>query len=480
MSESAELSLDAPVFVNPVYSFMEILPQQGQTFTLGGSALPAQFKIPQQTVFNLAESYLEFDLTVGATAATAGHTTITHVSKWPFDSAVLRAGSTVLGEIQDLDIYTKSIVPFTMPLNKYNTRAPVRNSDTIANSMGLNMGCQPLKSSDPNLLAAAAVADLQLCGRYITTAATSSGAAPAVASGQGDESLSRQQVTIGVDNAPQAYKNMLAFGDLSHSIFALNKNLFFGDSPLELVMTTSIKDKICYTSVNGAAATPAIGAANPIVSAGALTLTNMILYLAVETMPQNIQNIQDKYRSGGLQIMTPFVNSFKTGLGVGTTASLNQSISNGHGIALSRIYNVFYNTANSIRTAACVENVAASKIQYYQSRLGSKYLQPARVDSAANQDWKYHRAMLEGSALCSDRSWKINYVLCDNFASSKPAIEWNKEDEEIGGIALSGTSLSYYLQVTKTAVDQTLNTYAITSTAFNVSPAGVFRSAQLM
>lgn len=341
--------------------FSRITPISGAstgTVTLTGTApTDVTWEIPAN-VFNLSRSYLQFTAII---PLQTGSTSTVFLHSLPFERVTLMTRSGV------------SLVDIPNFWNYFLTT---------------DVTCRPLKDYIESDVANGAVATRSVCGACPTSFSD----------------LATLSTKASASGVLQQVRYMIPLWRINQSLFALDKNLYFGEI-LTFRVSFAGSDKFCYKTTGN------------LTSETAVTITNPYLQLSIETNNDIRAQVMDMCNNG-YSFKTPFPYSFRF-VNAGTSYSTNIRLNSGHGKKLLRVYTACPNTLETL--SAAQTSVIPTDIR---TLVDQSFVQDYSLTTASNDDYLWMKDMLAGSALYNDSARNVvtngwwSYV--DNFAKHKP------------------------------------------------------------
>lgn len=241
-----------------------------------------QFKMPYNTVFNLAKSKL---VTLVPIQSQTTNTTSQIVADcWPFGNQTVSfetGNGLALCSLSEASKFTKIVRKTTLPLTEFLTR-DYTNYPYPSNVTGTT-----------------------------TTNQTGLGTVGSVAY---LENQYYDQVTGAANNVPIMYE----LSNFSHTILSLDKDQYYGVNDMYFKYTIGGVNLWAYQTSTAAAGAGTIATLNPVIG----SLQNVYLYLAVEQNPLIIDQIVSQYQSSGLKFLIDYPIVTK----VTVPASSNQAL----------------------------------------------------------------------------------------------------------------------------------------------------------
>ena len=311
---------------HPYYRYNKILPLSGsQTQTLSSSGgTEVVFEIPV-CAFNLAQSYLQFNLNVG-TIGTAGN------SPWIY--------SDVLGAIRQIQLYTRNAIYLADIYNANNmTKVMCKPNISLKDFLTYDVGAGGAANTN-------GTGTFSTLSRNTSTIGTVASVNTRVPPG-GNNSTNTENIYVRPGITPlttaTSYGYRIPLKQLTNTIFSLDKVIYANEI---LVMRTVFDsfDKIGF--IGTSLTNPAAGAA-VIPTATVITVSSLTTYLAVEQDPLIIQGLRQQVASGGFSVLIPYIYCYKNAL-TGTSQTVSLRFNRGHGRRLQRIYTSTFVTAETV------------------------------------------------------------------------------------------------------------------------------------
>jgi hypothetical protein len=212
---------------------------------------------------------------------------------------------------------------------------------------------------------------------------------------------------------------------------------------------------------------PGTGAA-ALGAAQAVTLSNIQLYMAVQSNESLANRTIAKVRSGQFRLPIPYVYHQRIQPG-GAIQTVQQRFDNTFGALLKTIYTVLYNGTESTNTAQDRNNTDGRRVREFYESINSNRLTDYNVDcrngeaantSYPNLDWQYMKPWLIRSPLgLSSSVYQYNWILKTDFSGQSAAGSKGVPDQNIvGGLNIFNQSQLYSLQATM-GTDNTITNY---------------------
>lgn len=453
---------------SPSYKWVNRSAESGTTVPLTTSEQVKYIKFPANDVLNLARSYLEWDNLVTASGQVdpgGGPVDLfshVHVGKLPFDQAqVLSGGNFIYAEIKTVDIYSKTVRYVYTSAIEYLNRQPLYSASTVATAILRTIQhCQPSKASFNTAIAANTVNS-----QYIRQAGTASGTSVTITTGSLGDNFP-QNLNSSAGNVALGFSSRVSLADLMPStICSVDRNLYFGgDTEMNLRLVFS-----SYTKLGCASTTITDPTAN-VQNLVGWTVSGLQMKVAVERNAYNIQMAKDIWRAG-TNLLVPYVEEKTSNPDTALSGTLSYTFNRNRGYNLLRVHTTAFNTTNSGRTAACVENVNGALITDIRTQIDSNYLQPTKLNIADGSWYKQQYGWYKKSCLNSERMALVHWCHTDQIASGSDSTEWSKENTMDSGIPLSPSdTMLYTIEYDKSAVSAVVVSYFIFQRVLNLGP----------
>ena len=267
--------------------------------------------------------------------------------------------------------------------------------------------------------------------------------------------------------APAVVNFKIPGHELYNTILSLDKSVYFGEV-LQLRITFGEKNSIGFWSASNVG-TGGVEAAN------AITLTGLNYFLAQEQNPRVVQDLVETVSTTGMSLVVPFVHSYKT-TGQAEDTAVSIRLSRGHGQSVERIYTVPIAGAESFETRYVAN---AEQLVSFYSLLDSKRMQEFDVgcgvptsDPPGARDYLWLRAhekkdrvvSLQPSNDVTNFAWSDSW--CDGLECAK--------QQHLGGLDLSvERKYDVYFKAATGVVATKYYSAVVCQKMLTISPAGV-------
>lgn len=224
----------------------------------------------------------------------------------------------------------------------------------------------------------------------------------------------------------------ISLNDLAHSIFALNKDIFFGQV---MVLTVNFAEGTRMSVIGAGAGTfTAVPTNVPV-------LSNVYLQLACETNEQLNASLIEKTNKDGVVLNIPYVYTFKQSNATTTSATQQVRLGSNHGQRLLKVYNSFMN--NTETAASCYTPITAGLT--VRTAINNQFLQDYALRHASNELYLFQKNLFIGSGMMSSADFAAWLVYCDNFTKSLP--REHDQDSVVDGLDLTANEILYQITV---------------------------------
>lgn len=435
---ASELSYAPSLITNPSYRYSKLVPQAGtQSVNLStNQTTETLIEIPTK-VHNLSRSVLQFQVQI---PELAGHHTNIHSSGFPSIDrlSVYTRSGVYICDINSVDKFYKVVAPRTSKFVKMMSadKMAIGASSALATSVG-----HYLHTS--NALASASY-------RLDNTGAN------LIASDKSyvEQQYIQQGAAAGAGAGDVFYNVQMELGEMIHTVLNIDKDIYFGEI-MVLRIQWAPSNRLGFVSTTGA---PTVNVA---AISTACLINNIALYLAVETNPDIISSLVAKVNSSGLQLIVPYVHTYKNSNSNSTFIATQQRLNRGHGSSLLRVYSSLFNGSESGSTAFNNSNVASAKCTSFYTSMDSMRLQDSDVSVANNEDYLMMKDALEGSCIENSSIFKYNWVVQDDFTGFKTS-DASLTDSTQNGLSLEAERLYQVNLNSVSAANQNLYSFYIT------------------
>ena len=408
---------------NPKYRFLK-LPLNNLT----GSSFQVQptmtqtmeFKLPN-TVYNLAQSYVSYQLSIPAAGGTA--------FDWTFEDCFDLATNAYFGSAGGQDLCNLQYV------NRY-TKVVRKMKTSFTEFMTKDSSSQLYPCNGP-------------AGNGAPTATPPVNPIAATGSGSVTNYTEPRYLQVGTSNALTLANRFFNLRGIKDTIFSVDKDLYI-PTDMYVRFNAGVGAQMGFVSaaVNDPTST-AVAITSPI------TVQNVFLYLAVEQNQLIVDSVMAKVLSTGLKLTIPYTTAFRNS-STGTIANINIPINSGYGRKLKRMIHTVWNATESSNTALDCANTNGSKITLYNTFLDNKQLQDSQLSTVAApgtagspnlDDWRENSKYCKGSVIQNRAMYQNNWYHCDSWV--EPSAHYFEDDSnEDDGLPMDAPRLWQMQSVT--------------------------------
>jgi hypothetical protein len=480
----------------------------GQSKTLQANAIETStFELPTR-VFNLSKSILSFrlDQTVyTALGAELLHPNL-HAQGLPMIDriALFTRGGIYVSDIVNFNYFTNIVAPVTTSMDKLVNagraipEVGITAVATVANGV-LPLGALAFNdSSEPvtNLLH-------PFTGQNTTAVAFTQQVEPVAGSGVGGiaarhkvegSNQAYEPGIIGTEEPTRSHRYtyqgyaspltalatvaqiisqryQVKLGEIPDSIYAMNRDLFFGETML-LQIYWSPYSSIGWMTTGATMVESAV--------ANVLTIQDLALYLACETNRGIVETITRSVMANGMRLTVPYVYTNRYTSPGGQAVSVQVRLNRGHGKSLLKVYNavvkpqvaayaksmLYAHKSGIVTTVVPAASVASTVVSplwdYIYSMLDNERLQEINMNVTNGIDFMYQRENLRGCVVDNRNKFMYNYVWTDNW-TGMPLCQYEAADFTECGLDLQQERLYTFFMY--------INTAALAGTAVPYSSA---------
>lgn len=413
-----ELDYAPALATNPSYRYSKLVPQSGtQSVSLStNQTTETLIEVPTKCV-NLSRSVLQYQVYVPELAS---NTTSVHTSGLPsIDrlSCYTRSGVYIC-DINNVDKFYRVVAPRTTKFAKMNSadKMAIAATSALATSVGHYL-------HNSNALSSASKR-VDNAGTALTNSDKS----------YSEQEYIQQGVAADGSGAGHIYYNVqMELGEMVHTVLNIDKDLYFGEI-MVLRIQWAPSNRLGFVSLSAAPTLPTVAIST------ACTINNIALYLAVESNPDIISALVAKVNTSGIQLVVPYVHTYKNSASSSTYIATQQRLNRGHGSSLLRVYSSLFNGAESGATVFNNTNIASAKYTSFYTSMDSMRLQDSDVNVANNEDYLMIKDALEGSCIQNSGIFKYNACVEDDFTGFRTS-DASATDSIQNGLSLEAERL---------------------------------------
>jgi hypothetical protein len=224
----------------------------------------------------------------------------------------------------------------------------------------------------------------------------------------------------------------IRLGRYRNTILALKKAFLFPDVIL-LRVVWGPGQKVM--SMSTSATDPTAGAAIP---AGNITISNLSLFLSVETDPAIISDLTALV-STGYQMPIPFVYVNRQSTTASTSQAITVKVTPDMGFAVKQLIYAPFNSTENVNTALDHDNRNGAKLLTYMTQLDSVNRQQYTLNCQTNywDDWTLHRKLMTKTVIQDRDIYQYNWVHVEDFSDLSIGLDIN-QDNMFSGIPIMG------------------------------------------
>ena len=371
--------------IGPRYKYMRLnmsnLSSSSVSITATGST-QVHFKLPSNTVCNLARS--KFECSVALSSQGGTERSYFWTDCFPFGAISLETGN-------GLQLMNLTEAPrFTKIVSKVQSEF----KDYISNDESELL--YPSNAIDPSAQ---------------TTPATGNSAYPNSTDLTQTYVIEPRYYSVSGAPATQTIGVSYTLGKIKNTMLGLDKDVYFGQNDIYLKFTIEGTDKWAFqTASNGSAAAT--------LSVPLTSLTSVYLQLAVEVNPDINTELVNKFNASGLQLLIdyPIIQRQTNAAQTSQAWVINYTPANGK--TLKRIYISAWNGTETLNTALDNLNTSGTaKITSYNTYLDSRKLQDDTVNCSTLDAWRINEGVCRGSVYLDKSMYNKGWFHCDCFES---------------------------------------------------------------
>ena len=377
---------------NPKYRFLRIPLNNitGGSFTIGATTSQLmEWKLPN-SVYNLAQSYIGYQVATAAQAA--------GVVSWIHEDCLEIATNAYFGTAGGLDLcnlnyvnrYTKVWRKARTPFSEFISK------DTSSQLYPCNAAAGDGNPDTANPIGFGTSSTNYLEPRYLRAS---------------------------VANTARTNHRLFRLDGIVDTLFSVDKDIYF---PVDMYirMTAGVGNQIAFGSdlVTDPKHTPTAITGN-------ITIQNCYLYLAVEQNELIVQSVMNKVLTSGLKLTIPYTTAWRN-TNTGTVANIQISLTQQFGKKLKRMIHTVWDPTESANTSMDCANTNGLKVSGYNTFLDQRQLQDYQLSCVAagtaptytllslEGDWRENKGFCQGSAILNRSVYQLNWFHCDQFYQS--------------------------------------------------------------
>jgi hypothetical protein len=454
VSQSSELNYNAEIAQHSSSRMSRVLPISGTSdITLStGSTQELTFELPNK-VYNLARSSLDFNLNAPLTTSKAnclhslGQSAIDRIS-------IFTREGVFLTDMVNFAQFSRVVTPLVTKHDDFMDNDSSRGAASEAAAKLADKGHNAFKCDAVRGAAAAGVSDRQ--GQRLA-------AGGAALESNSESYVSPQYFVTSAVGGALNVNYSIPLSEIHHSLCSVDRVMYFGQS-LMLRVHFAPTDRMGFSADDFALTTP--GAL-----ASAIVVSEVKVYLAVETNPVVVQGLVNRVQSQGLQVMVPYVYGYQYTSPANVDTSVQQRLNAGHGQRLLNSYHADFHLTNSGTTSMDISNVGNAKVVSFQTQLDNNNLQEYVPLCANNEDYDIVKPMLKGSMISSSDQYRYNRCWIDSWRKG-PCASWKARDgTEMDGLELTSERI-WQISTTGSGAAFRQHSWFVVQRTLTISPNG--------
>jgi len=241
-------------------------------------------------------------------------------------------------------------------------------------------------------------------------------------------------------NGALALAKYQKLGDVGKgTLFEQDKDIYYGQE-IYLNLQTAPVDSWAFRSGSKTAVVPPADAAALAASlnaAGKVSITNIMLNLAVEDNAILANSVRQKFETSGIKLRTDYILAFRNVCN-NTLTNINLQIPQMSGTKLKRIMNAVYDSRETGSNTFDCHNLNGEKISTYQTTIDSQTLQNAFVDCTfstglriGNSDYRENEKYVKDSVIQTIPMYQYNWTHIDSF-DGDDSLKENHQNRDYG------------------------------------------------
>lgn len=395
---SPQLDYSQKVFNHPSPLFVKISPQGTNSITgsVSGVSGPTTLQIPSK-VCNLARSYLTFDVEIAAAGVNTTSVLSGNLGNFINRITISTVGSNIiLADISNVGNYLEAV---GAPSTKFVDLMDKASSTTLLKTSLAAAQASPCEDL------AKVNAATNLTGVLSGSLTTGGDDAGAVYTGV-------KKLYVGTENAPNFISVRLPLNAFKHSIFSIDKDMYFAGEALSIDVYWEAGSKFIFGCTTASLANPNSG--TPTVLPGAHTISNITLNLQSEQNIAITSGIVQRVMQQGLTLPIPVVWSSKQAITTSTSHNIVLNISKAMGNKCLAIFWAPYHSVESLNTC---KSHTVTQLTTYNTLLNQvPILTNNLINTALGEHYFYNKDSLDKSAVQSIIAYNNSFCHFDNFS----------------------------------------------------------------
>lgn len=259
------------------------------------------------------------------------------------------------------------------------------------------------------------------------------------------------------------YNIQLPFSIFSNTLLAVDKDLYFNEV---ILIKITWNDKNSWGVSSNEPDEMTVGAA----VFAQFDITELRLYLALETDMLICAGLIDRVRTQGLTTIIPYVYQFKNALASASSHNVSIRLNRAHGQNLKKIYHALYTSNGTLTNRYMHSNINKTNILSYSTSVDNIRRQEFDVTTSYDEDYLIIKDILKGTIMESVDTFRYNWFILDKFDDE---LHSNKFDTANTGLSLD-VEHKWDLNANITAAAWDHHTFAIVTRTLAIMPEGIF------
>ena len=424
-----------------------------------------QWKLPAGVVVNLSKSTISYNVKMNGPGATPKFNVFADDNFQIANSLQLVSGNgLVIADVPYCNRYTKIVDKYYTRRADFMSRGNVDvgyPSNSLVDKNPIHQATAPFIAANDNTY-----------GLPIAVGATQDSAFV-------DYSEPRY-FKVGGDTLALGVAKYQCLGDVGrNTLFEQDKDIYLGES-CYLNLNTAPVDNWAF--VSSSATVLKAGATSTACAAGAVSITNIMLNLAVEDNAVIAQSVLAKFHSaGGIELHTDFIYAVRNALN-SSTSNVTVQVPQQANSKLKRIINCAYNATETLCRGFDCHDLNGEKILNYQSTMDSQPLQNTLIDCAfststtiANQDFRENEKFFKGAIIFGVPMYAYNWAVLDDFSGDESIERGIEYQNHEAGLDLN-MSRNYLMQMSTPlagALNIAFYSFCVISKVLRITPNGI-------
>jgi hypothetical protein len=462
----------------PYYQYNRILQNSGgdKAAVTADNTYTSLFDLPPQ-VYNLARSYIKFDLTLGT--IDGGRVAALLLKVPPIRRIYLATRSgRMIADIPNFQYYWMMSKNLIVPMGDFANYPPAGTGKFLQGNASYLLNAADngvVYFNNPNY---------SLPDQKATTASASNGMALTLVNNDvfSDNAVIRRKAYVseiqyanGIATAADGSlcaSCELRFDKCAFSFFGVDKDWYHTEA-LQLSVEWENWDhwsaSLSAVNVVDAATTSTV----------APTITGVQLFIAQEMNEGVRQSVMQKVMNGGLTMTVPYTTVYQQVLGDAKAIAVNVRINRGYGERLLRVISAENTTANpgDIRMGRCLyanNSLAITLTEQFYTMLDNRRLQVADMKVVLADDWRTNYPKIKNCILSNKQEYYTNCpVHIDDWSACDDLREAPQKDLQNCGLDLDVEKIYTKYITAKSAIPTLLTMLIVTQKTLMSGPQGV-------